>query len=120
MAALGALVVSGCATEAPDYQSVWSSPSAAPAAPFSASSAPPSAAPPPQGAVARLWGRAPSPQTTAVAAVAGAADFAGDEYKKQFNEVYNAENLANLWWWQADTPWFAPLRQEYVDKITNA
>ncbi len=32
-AALGALVVSGCATEAPDYQSVWSSPSAAPAAP---------------------------------------------------------------------------------------
>ena len=53
-------------------------------------------------------------------AVAGAADFAGDEYKKQFNEVYNAENLANLWWWQADTPWFAPLRQEYVDKITNA
>lgn len=53
-------------------------------------------------------------------AVAGAAEFAGDEYKAQFNEVYNAENLANLWWWQADTPWFAPLRQEYVDKITNA
>lgn len=53
-------------------------------------------------------------------AVAGAADFAGEEYKKQFNEVYNAQNLANLWWWQADTPWFAPLRQEYVDKITNA
>ena len=53
-------------------------------------------------------------------AVAGAAEFAGEDYKKQFNEVYNAENLANLWWWQADTPWFAPLRQEYVDKITNA
>ncbi|MCR9255243.1 MAG: substrate-binding domain-containing protein [Alphaproteobacteria bacterium] len=53
-------------------------------------------------------------------AVAGAADHAGDEYKKQFNAVYNAENLANLWWWQADTPWFAPLRQEYVDQITNA
>ena len=53
-------------------------------------------------------------------AVAGAADFAGDDYKNQFNEVYNAENLANLWWWQADTPWFAPLRQEYVDRITNA
>ncbi len=53
-------------------------------------------------------------------AVAGAADHAGDQYKAQFNETYNAENLANLWWWQADTPWFAPLRQEYVDKITNA
>jgi spermidine/putrescine transport system substrate-binding protein len=53
-------------------------------------------------------------------AVKGAADNAGDEYKKQFNEVYNAENLANLWWWQADTPWFAPMRQQYVDKITNA
>jgi len=53
-------------------------------------------------------------------AVAGAAEHAGEEYKAQFNEVYNADNLANLWWWQADTPWFAPLRQEYVDKITNA
>lgn len=53
-------------------------------------------------------------------AVNGAADFAGDDYKNQFAEVYNAENLAKLWWWQADTPWFAPLRQEYVDKITNA
>ncbi|MFD1696280.1 extracellular solute-binding protein [Roseibium aestuarii] len=53
-------------------------------------------------------------------AVAGASDFAGDDYKKQFAETYNADNLANLWWWQADTPWFAPLRQEYVDKITNS
>ncbi|GAB4353930.1 MAG: spermidine/putrescine ABC transporter substrate-binding protein [Oricola sp.] len=53
-------------------------------------------------------------------AVAGSADFAGEDYKKQFAETYNADNLANLWWWQADTPWFAPLRQEYVDKITNA
>lgn len=53
-------------------------------------------------------------------AVSGAADHAGDNYKAQFNEVYNADNLANLWWWQADTPWFAPLRQEFVDQITNA
>lgn len=53
-------------------------------------------------------------------AVTGAADFAGDNYKNQFGEVYNADNLASLWWWQADTPWFAPLRQEYVDQITNA
>lgn len=53
-------------------------------------------------------------------AVSGAANHAGADYKKQFNEVYNQQNLANLWWWQADTPWFAPLRQVYVDKITNA
>ncbi len=53
-------------------------------------------------------------------AVSGAADFAGDDYKKQFAEVYNAENLANLWWWQADTPWFASLRDQFVDRITNA
>ena len=53
-------------------------------------------------------------------AVAGAAEFAGDDYKRQFAEVYTPEALANLWWWQADTPWFAPLRQEYVDRITNA
>ncbi len=53
-------------------------------------------------------------------AVAGAADFAGDDYKRQFAEVYTPENLANLWWWQADTPWFAAMRQEYVDRITNA
>jgi len=53
-------------------------------------------------------------------AVKGAADYAGAEYKQQFNEVYTEEALANLWWWQADTPYFAPLRQEYVEKITNA
>ena len=53
-------------------------------------------------------------------AVTGAAEFAGDQYKKQFNEVYTEEALANLWWWQAATPYFAPLRQEYVEKITNA
>ena len=52
--------------------------------------------------------------------VIGAAGFAGEEYSKQFAQVYNEESLANLWWWQADTPWFAPLRQEYVEKITNA
>ncbi len=52
--------------------------------------------------------------------VQGAAEFAGEEYKKQFNEVYNAENLANLWWWQADQPWTSPLIGEFVDQVTNA
>jgi spermidine/putrescine transport system substrate-binding protein len=52
--------------------------------------------------------------------VNGSAEHAGEEYARQFNEVYNAENLANLWWWQADTPFFVTVRDEYVDRITNA
>ncbi|MEL7349279.1 MAG: extracellular solute-binding protein [Pseudomonadota bacterium] len=53
-------------------------------------------------------------------AVAGAADFASEEYKKQFNEVYTPAVLGNMWWWQADTPFFAPVRNEFVEIITNA
>ncbi|MEL6311251.1 MAG: extracellular solute-binding protein, partial [Pseudomonadota bacterium] len=53
-------------------------------------------------------------------AVAGAAEFASDEYKAQFNEVYRPDVLANMWWWQADTPFFAPVRNEFVEIITNA
>ncbi|GGE92807.1 extracellular solute-binding protein [Stappia taiwanensis] len=53
-------------------------------------------------------------------AVTGAADHASESYKKQFSEVYNAENLANLWWWQADQPWTSPVVGEYVDAVTNA
>jgi spermidine/putrescine transport system substrate-binding protein len=53
-------------------------------------------------------------------AVTGAADFAGDDYKRQFNEVYTPDALKTLWWWQPDTPWFATIRQEFVDRITNA
>lgn len=53
-------------------------------------------------------------------AAVGAAAHAGDAYAKQFNEVYDEKTLANLWWWQADTPWFNTVRQEYVDRITNA
>ncbi|MEH6647288.1 extracellular solute-binding protein [Sulfitobacter sp.] len=52
-------------------------------------------------------------------AVAGAAEFASDEYKKQFNEVYTAEALGNMWWWQADTPFFAPVCNEFVEIMTN-
>lgn len=53
-------------------------------------------------------------------AVAGAADHASDEFKAQFNEVYTADVLGNMWWWQADTPFFAPVRNEFVEIITNA
>ena len=53
-------------------------------------------------------------------AVVNADKFAGDAYAKSFNEIYNQDNLANLWWWQADSPWFSTVRQEFVDKISNA
>ncbi|GHB21111.1 spermidine/putrescine ABC transporter substrate-binding protein [Pseudovibrio japonicus] len=53
-------------------------------------------------------------------AVVGAANHAGETYKNQFLEIYNDDTLANLWWYPADTPWFATLRQEYVERITNA
>lgn len=53
-------------------------------------------------------------------AVSGAADFASEDFKKQFNEVYTADVLGNMWWWQADTPFFAPVRNEIVEIITNA
>jgi spermidine/putrescine transport system substrate-binding protein len=53
-------------------------------------------------------------------AVAGAADYASDGFRRQFNEVYTADVLNNMWWWQADTPFFAPIRNEIVEIITNA
>ena len=52
--------------------------------------------------------------------VAGAEEFLSEENKRIFQEVYPQDKLENLWWWQADTPFFAPLRQEYVEMITNA
>ncbi len=53
------------------------------------------------------------------AAVDG-AKHAGEQYANTFAEIYTPETLSNLWWWQQDTPWFAPMRQVYVDEITNA
>ncbi len=53
-------------------------------------------------------------------AVAGSSEFTSDTFKRQFAEVYRPDVLSNMWWWQADTPWFAPMRQEFVEKISNA
>jgi len=52
--------------------------------------------------------------------VAGAEDHLAEANKKVFKEVYTPAVLDNLWWWQAETPWFAPLRERYVEQITNA
>ena len=53
-------------------------------------------------------------------AVAGSSEFTSETFKRQFGEVYTPEVLNNMWWWQADTPWFAPMRQEFVEMISNA
>jgi len=53
-------------------------------------------------------------------AVGGAADFASEEFKRQFNEVYRTDVLNNMWWWQADVPFFAAVRDEFVSILTNA
>ena len=53
-------------------------------------------------------------------AVAGSDAFTSDTYKRQFTEVYTSDVLGNMWWWQADTPWFGPVRNKYVDIISNA
>ncbi len=53
-------------------------------------------------------------------AVVGASEFTSEQYKKQFGEVYTNDVLGNMWWWQADTPYFAAVRNEFVEQITNA
>ena len=53
-------------------------------------------------------------------AVSGSDAFTSDTYKRQFAEVYTPDVLSNMWWWQADTPWFASARNKYVDIISNS
>jgi spermidine/putrescine transport system substrate-binding protein len=52
--------------------------------------------------------------------VAGAEEHLAEANKQVFKEVYTEDVLNNLWWWQAETPWFAPLREQFVERITNA
>ncbi len=53
-------------------------------------------------------------------AVSGSSAFTTDDFKRQFAEVYSDDVLANMWWWQEDTPFFGPVRNEFVEIITNA
>lgn len=52
--------------------------------------------------------------------VLGADGFAGDVYKKNFQEAYPGESLANLNPWPAEAPWYADVRTEFVNKFTSA
>jgi spermidine/putrescine transport system substrate-binding protein len=52
---------------------------------------------------------------------AGATDGLTDANKKAFQMAYpDQAAIDNLWWWPAQTPFFAELRTQYVEKLTNA
>jgi len=42
------------------------------------------------------------------------------EAKAAFEAAYPAGAVDNLWWWPMITPWFNPVRAEYVEKYTAA
>lgn len=52
--------------------------------------------------------------------VAGAEEHLAEANKQIFKEIYTPEVLDNLWWWQAEPPWMAPLQGQYAEQITNA
>lgn len=53
-------------------------------------------------------------------AAVGAADHLSDANKAAFATAYPGNAIDNLWWWPMFTPWFSTVREEYVEKLTNA
>jgi len=54
-------------------------------------------------------------------AAVGAENFLNEAQKKGFAMAYpTQEAIDNLWWWPAQTDFFASLRSEYSEKLTNA
>jgi spermidine/putrescine transport system substrate-binding protein len=53
-------------------------------------------------------------------AAVGAADFLSEANKEAFAFAYPGNAIENLWWWPMFTPWFSAVREEYVEKLTNA
>ena len=52
--------------------------------------------------------------------VLGADSHSGDTYKQNFAEAYPADSLANLNPWPAEAPWYAEVRNEFVNKFKSA
>jgi spermidine/putrescine transport system substrate-binding protein len=42
------------------------------------------------------------------------------ETKQFFQDSYSTEDLANLWWWPIQEPWYVALRNEYQDRYLSA
>ncbi|MBA3910787.1 MAG: spermidine/putrescine ABC transporter substrate-binding protein [Rhodobacter sp.] len=53
-------------------------------------------------------------------AAIGAADHMSEANKAAFAFAYPGDAIDNLWWWPKFTPWFSTVREEYVEKLTNA
>ncbi|WP_067101157.1 substrate-binding domain-containing protein [Marinomonas atlantica] len=50
----------------------------------------------------------------------GAAELLPQATKKFFNNSYSDQDLANLWWWPIQEPWYVALRNEYQDRYLSA
>lgn len=53
-------------------------------------------------------------------AALGSAAHMSDAARAAFEFAYPGDAIANLWWWPMFTPWFSQVREEYVEKLTNA
>ena len=53
-------------------------------------------------------------------AALGADKHLTDASREAFDFAYPEGAIDNLWWWPVFTPWFSSVRQEYVEKLTNA
>ncbi len=52
--------------------------------------------------------------------ILGADAYAGAAYKKNFQEAYPGDALANLNPWPAEPPWYADVRTEFVNRFKSA
>jgi spermidine/putrescine transport system substrate-binding protein len=88
----------------------------------------PSGAPNPDGAYAFVnhiltpeMGGVFANRTGYNSAAVGADKHLNDKARAAFQMAYpDAAAIENLWWWPAQTDFFAKLRGEYVEKLTNA
>ena len=53
-------------------------------------------------------------------AAVGAAEHLSAANKDAFAFAYPGDAIEKLWWWPMFTPWFSAVREEYVEKLTNA
>ncbi|MBD9527626.1 MULTISPECIES: extracellular solute-binding protein [Paracoccus] len=53
-------------------------------------------------------------------AAGGTAPHLSEASRAAFEFAYSGNAIDNLWWWPMFTPWFSTVREEYVEKLTNA
>lgn len=53
-------------------------------------------------------------------AAAGSAAHLSEASRAAYEFAYSENAVENLWWWPMFTPWFSSVREEYVEKLTNA